>query len=133
MSFPKPPAYTGVVKLANCWIAYHTKGIAKNFINCFLESDLKVAQLTAQTFANINNIPYISKLATLDRPIITVYKDNSIWYPIEVYAEEVIPLKSWESLTLGSTQKNAINIARVIAQTWQCPFIPSLGMSLGMP
>ena len=86
MSVQNPTEFAGVIMLVNSWAACHVTATEKTIISN-LEQDLKVAQLIAKTFAEEKNISYDSIPKSLDRPIITVYKAGSTWYPAEIHEE----------------------------------------------
>jgi hypothetical protein len=126
----RPTEFVGVVRFVNHYLALHFQGNKKIFVSKHAESDIKVAQLTAKTFAEQRHLPYNGTPMTPDRPLITVWKEGSSWYPAALYADEGVLLKKFGHLDLGGSSQQAIAIAQEIAANENTDCIPSIGLSV---
>lgn len=138
MSLPaepsKIPEYVGVMKLANGYLAMHIQGKQKKFISAKFETDIKIAQEAALTFAQVHLISYQEKLLELEKPLITVIKHKDYWFPAQLYPGEIRLLERisfcFFSLHLAGSQQRAIQIAKAIAWSKRGECNPSIGISL---
>jgi hypothetical protein len=119
-----------VFRLANCYIAAHVNGNEKALISMHRETDKKIAQATARTFAERRGILYQNDLWEVDKPIISVIKNNQKWFPAELYGDNIVLLEFLGFLNLGSEREEAIKIANVIASIKKTDCIPSIGIFL---
>ncbi len=129
--------FTCVIRLANHYVATHVNGRAKRFISQHAETDLKVAQITAQLFSTTHAIPYESALIELDRPIITIIKNEGKWYPAELHPDRIklltgLPLLNFSSLDLGGNQQEATLLAYAIASSLATDCFPSIGIETSL-
>ena len=124
----QPTEFVAVIKLVNCYIATHTKGNKKVFIPQHLETDIKIAQAAAESFAKTKNIPYEDTLLEANQPIITVLKHGQDWFPAELHADKITLLTNLGSLNLGGSQQGATNLADAIALSRGADCIPSIDL-----
>ncbi len=125
----KPMDYVSVIMLAGHWFPIHTKE-SLQFISKKPEKDLEVAQLAAKKFALDHQLTFDKEPCKLDKPIITVFKSNAIWYPARICDKAVYPLLRWGNMYLGGTQEKAIQLAKAIATAEQTICVPFLGNTL---
>jgi hypothetical protein len=132
MSTPiKNTEYTGVLRLVNCYAAFHVKGNTKQFLSDHPEIDFRIAFKTAEIFANMHHIPFgSSDIFNLQKPIITILKHDCLWYPTELHSDKMTLLTNWETLNLSGTQEQVMKLAKQIADARNCDFVPSIGISL---
>ena len=102
-------------------------GCTKKFISN--ELDLKVAITTALTFAILNNIPYKYEIQ-LDRPIVTICKKNSKWYPAELHSDKIRLLTSIKNYEISGDLEEAKCIAIWIAVKKETYCLLNLGLTL---
>ena len=127
--------YVGIVKLSNCYAAMRFQGDKKQFISKCLEEDIKTARVTAQLFAQLNNLPFDNKTIYAPiKPILTIFKEDSKWYPCEIYAEGIKLITHFgkedvASMDTGGNKEQAMNWAKLIAKTEHLTFMPSIGIS----
>lgn len=128
MSFSE---FAGVVRLVDHYLAIHVEGREKACISKHPEVDIKVAALSAKTFATAKGIRYEEDLFELDRPIITILKDvDSKWYPLELHPDKMILVTKFGPLVLGGTKEEATHMAKLIALAKKTDCVPSIGESL---
>lgn len=127
---PSSGSYTAVVQIVNSFAAVHVEGSEKRFISTHAESDIAVAQAAARVFAQSHHIPFHHQVLNLTKPIITVYKYNSNWYPAEFHSNKIRLITGIATVDFSGTQQQAINLARAVALSKSAPFIPSMGISL---
>ena len=78
-----------------------------------------------------NGIAYIDKLFDLEQPIITVYKKDQKWFPVEVYPYKYTMLMSFGEDSLGyDDSDDAVKMAEAIALIKGTDCIPSIGLSI---
>lgn len=121
--------FTGVVMLVNTWVPVHVNGREKTFIgNPSL--DIKIALAAAKTFAEQNKIPFIALPLKADRPLITIWKHDSKWYPAECHPNKLTLLQKFLDIDLSGTQEDATHWAKIIALTKNADFLPIIGISV---
>jgi hypothetical protein len=121
--------FTGVVMLVNTWVPVHVNGNKKKFIgNPSL--DIKIAQVVAKTFAEQNQIQFVPEPLNADRPLITIWKHDSKWYPAECHPRKLTLLQKFCDLDLGGTQEEAAHWADIIAISKNADFLPIIGISV---
>lgn len=122
-----------VFKLVNCYAAIHIQKDKSVCISEHPETDIKVAQTTAELFAKQHNIPYSNELLRMRNPIITIINNGEGWFPAELHSEKIRLLTGLGSFKFQEFNQNqAANLAEVIALSQNADFIPSIGISLGV-
>lgn len=122
----QPAEFTSVIKLVNCYIATYVTRNKIEFISNHPESDIKIAQATAQSFSTTQNIPYDNSLRRLSKPIITVLKRGQNWFPAELHADRINFLQT----DSDKTQRTVTALAYTIALNRNLACVPSIGISL---
>jgi hypothetical protein len=123
--------YAGVIKIANYYAAMYVKGDNKKILSKQPETDLKIAQKSAETFAKENNISFFfESFILLDNPPITVYKHNGNWYPAELYPDRISIFTHLETQSLGGPEHRVHAAAKKIAWTKKADFFPKIGRTL---
>jgi hypothetical protein len=125
-----PVEHAGVIRLVNCYIAAHIQGKQVEFISKHPETDIKIAQATAQAFAATKNISYLGASRDIDQPIITVIKSGEEWFPAELHPDKVRVLEWLSNLYLGGSLQQASSFAAAIARCIDVNFAPSIGISM---
>lgn len=133
MSIPstaKNDDFVCVLKLINRYAAIYQKDNKKLFISSNLEIDIRVAQVTAQSFALSESIPYKKNLYEAN-PIITILRQGAEWFPAELHSDKALILTSFLGfLKPSGTQENAIELSKAIAQWRGVESYPSIGIAL---
>lgn len=130
-------AYTGIVQLANFYMAIHVEKGIKTIISGKMEKDARIAEVAAQSFALRNHIPYHCGLLQFNKPLITVVKDGSEWFPAALYPNKVFLMTEYIcredpscSMSLRGTQEDAIVTAKAISRVEETEFNSSIGIAL---
>lgn len=126
----QPTEFVCVVRLGNHYAAVHSKKTEKEFISNHPEKDISIAQATAKAFAKEQKIPFDGRLKDLDKPIITILKQNEKWFPAELRPDKILLITGLAGINLGDSKKEATNLAQAIALSRGTDCIPSIGISL---
>lgn len=89
------------------------------------ETDKKVAEVTAQQFAENNKIPYSSTI--LQEPFITLVEEKGKWYPALVDKKEVTIIYQDGKKVYGGTFTDSFIPANMIALFSKKDFMPAFG------
>ncbi len=116
--------YAGVVKIANRYWAAHFSDCGKKYISreaC----DLKAAQRTAAIFSMNKQIKYKPEPVDLERPIVTIFKNGFICYPIQINADSVQCF-----IDLSGVFKDVLAIAQKFAYENNYDCVPLLDIKI---
>lgn len=118
--------YAGVVLIGGMYAAIHSTPQVTRFISKHPETDEKVARAAAQSFAEQSGIPVHDNILSLTKPIVTVWKKDSLWVPLLIDSAGLIPVQGYNG---NKSQKAVIELAKKIARCLESDCIPSIGIS----
>ncbi|GAB4227065.1 MAG: hypothetical protein Tsb0021_03670 [Chlamydiales bacterium] len=121
--------FTCVVKLAKGYIPIHIHKNGKSLISWTIEREKAIAEATARVFAQKNNVTYVSKLHQFERPVMSVIRHESRWYPSKLYTDA---LSKIEVNGLDGSMETAMRIAQLIANGENLDYFPYIGSSLSI-
>ncbi len=132
----KTTEYVGVMRLAGCFAAVHSKDTEINFISNHLEETMAIASESAKTYALQNKITLISDCQIPQEPILTIIRHGTLWYPAQIFSDRVKvldkflnPYNTNQKAELGLHYEGALSVAQTMANINQWSFIRSIGES----
>lgn len=126
-----PNDFTTVGKYSKGYVAIHTKGDKTTRISKQPETDKKIAEEAAKSFAKAKNIPYIIPLGQSQEKVVTVIEKDGNWFPAVLLPDRIALFM--EKISTGSSQSKpeAIQKAMAIAAEEGGVFIESSDLPLG--
>ncbi len=121
-----------LLKLANHYLVVRTEPSGSCKVLSKQPVELRVAQVALRTFAEQLNLPVITTIGTMSKPIMTVIKRGEQWYPTELHSDRVTQLTHFGPMPLGGTEEQATCIAAVIALSRQSDFQPNWGKAINI-
>lgn len=91
--------------------------------------DIKVVQSAAEHFAKEKEIEFKPYLLTFEKPIMTIYKKEGVWFPAKIYTDRVFFVYNFEGYPLNGDKDRAIQTAEKLAALENLYFTSGIGIA----
>ncbi|MBX7066556.1 MAG: hypothetical protein K1X28_04945 [Parachlamydiales bacterium] len=118
--------FVGVLRIGGHFAAVHSTPKYRAFVSKHPETDIRVAIATARAFAEQQKIPFKERLLYLDRPLVTLWMQESGWHPALIKSDDVTVIPGY----CGSDDpEDAYQVALKVASILKTDCVPKIGVT----